>query len=85
MDNQEKQAVNQPKKTGRGGKRPGAGRPKGTSKLYAFRADKEVAAYLDRQENKTDFIKECIIRQMEAVKSQKEEEILSQFGEVIPG
>ncbi|EJW89422.1 SOS-response transcriptional repressor, partial [gut metagenome] len=31
------------------------------------------------------FIKECIIRQMEAVKSQKEEESLSQFGEVIPG
>ena len=51
MDNQEKQVINQaenqPKKPGRGGKRPGAGRPKGdgTSKLYAFRADKEVAAY----------------------------------------
>ena len=82
MDNQEKQVINQaenqPKKPGRGGKRPGAGRPKGdgTSKLYAFRADKEVAAYLDSQENKTDFIKECIIRQ--------EDEALMQLGEVMP-
>lgn len=58
MDNQE----NKPKKSGRGGRRPGAGRPKGdgTSKLYAFRADKEVAAYLDSRENKTDFIKEYV-------------------------
>lgn len=80
------QAENQPKKPGRGGKRPGAGRPKGdgTSKLYAFRADKEVAAYLDCQENKTDFIKECIIRQMEIAKSRQEDEALMQLGEVMP-
>ncbi len=90
MDNQEKQVINQaenqPKKPGRGGKRPGAGRPKGdgTSKLYAFRADKEVAAYLDCQENKTDFIKECIIRQMEVAKSRQEDEALMQLGEVMP-
>ena len=90
MDNQEKQAINQtenqPKKPGRGGKRPGAGRPKGdgTSKLYAFRADKEVAAYLDSQENKTDFIKKCITRQMEVAKSRQEEEALMQLGEVVP-
>ena len=90
MDNQEKQVINQaenqPKKPGRGGKRPGAGRPKGdgSSKLYAFRADKEVAAYLDSQENKTDFIKECIIRQMEVAKSRQEDEALMQLGEVMP-
>lgn len=90
MDNQEKQVINQaenqPQKPGRGGKRPGAGRPKGdgTSKLYAFRADKEVAAYLDSQENKTDFIKECIIRQMEVAKSRQEDEALRQLGEVMP-
>jgi len=88
MDNQEKQVTNQPenqpKKSGRGGKRPGAGRPKGTSKLYAFRADKEVATYLNNQKNKTDFIKECIIRKMEVAKKQKESKALSQFGEVIP-
>ncbi len=62
----------------------GAGRPKGTSKLYAFRADKEVAAYLDSQENKTDFIKQCITQQMEAVKHRKEDEVLMQLGEVMP-
>ena len=80
------QTENQPKKPGRGGKRPGAGRPKGdgTSKLYAFRADKEVAAYLDSQENKTDFIKKCITRQMEVAKSRQEEEALMQLGEVVP-
>ena len=37
------QSENQLNKSGRGGKRPGAGRPKGTSKLYAFRADKELS------------------------------------------
>ena len=88
MGNQEKQVIkqaeNQPKKPGRGGKRPGAGRPKGTSKLYAFRADNEVAAYLDSQENKTDFIKECIVWQMEVAKSRQEDEALMQLGEVMP-
>ena len=84
MGNQEKQVIkqaeNQPKKPGRGGKRPGAGRPKGTSKLYAFRADNEVAAYLDSQENK----KECIVWQMEVAKSRQEDEALMQLGEVMP-
>lgn len=78
------QSENQLNKSGRGGKRPGAGRPKGTSKLYAFRADKEVAAYLDSQENKTDFIKQCITQQMEAVKHRKKDEVLMQLGEVMP-
>lgn len=78
------QSENQLNKSGRGGKRPGAGRPKGTSKLYAFRADKEVAAYLDSQENKTDFIKQCITQQMKAVKHRKEDEVLMQLGEVMP-
>lgn len=78
------QSENQLNKSGRGGKRPGAGRPKGTSKLYAFRADKEVAAYLDSQENKTDFIKQCITQQMGAVKHRKEDEVLMQLGEVMP-
>lgn len=65
------------KKTGRGGKRPGAGRPKGdgTSKLYAFRADREVAAYIDSQMNKTDFIKECIVQQMEVAEVKRAERV----------
>lgn len=75
---------NQHTKSGRGGKRPGAGRPKGTSKLYAFRADKEVAAYLDSRENKTDFIKECIVRQMEVAKEDEAHQALAGWGMVIP-
>ena len=49
----------------RGGKREGAGRPKGSSKLYAFRADKDLAHFIDTQENKTQFIKDCILSCME--------------------
>ena len=48
----------------RGGKREGAGRPKIGSKLMTFRAPKEMAMYIDAQENKTDFIKACISRTM---------------------
>lgn len=50
----------------RGGARRGAGRPKGTSKLYAFRADREMAGVIDQQENKTEFIKACISKQWES-------------------
>lgn len=73
---------NQNTKPGRGGKRAGAGRPKGTSKLYAFRADNDVAAYLDSQGNKTDFIKECIIKQMKAAKGQDDGQELTHLGDV---
>ncbi len=43
-----------------------------------------MAAYLDSQENKTDIIKECIIRQREVAKSRQEDEALMQLGEVMP-
>lgn len=75
---------NQKIKPGRGGKRAGAGRPKGTSKLYAFRADNDVAAYLDCQDNKTDFIKECIAKQMFADKEIERKHRLEELGDVIP-
>ena len=45
---------------GRGGRRLGAGRPRTDSRLYTFRAPKEMADVIDSQENKTEFIKECI-------------------------
>lgn len=49
------------KKKGRGGRREGAGRPKTSdSRLYAFRADKDTADYIDTHENKTEFIRHCI-------------------------
>lgn len=44
-----------------GGKREGAGRPRGDSKLYTFRAPGNIAKIIDEQENKTDFIKNCIL------------------------
>ncbi len=53
---------NSTKKGSRGGKREGAGRPGTDSKLYTFRAPKGMAEYIDAQENKTDFIKNCIAK-----------------------
>jgi len=50
------------KKEGRGGSRPGAGRPKGDSKLYTFRAGGEIAQLLDEQKDKTAFIKQSLNR-----------------------
>lgn len=49
----------------RGGYRKGSGRPKGNSKLYAFRAGEELAHYIDSHGNKTEFIKDCICRTRE--------------------
>ena len=72
------------KKGGRGGKRIGAGRPKGTSRLYAFRADKEVADYIDRQENKTDFIRGCIIKKMATAEKENNNIQFNSLGTVVP-
>ena len=47
-------------KKGRGGRRPGAGRPKGDSRLYTFRAGGEIAEVLDSQKDRTAFIKDSI-------------------------
>ena len=52
------------RKGGRGGRRAGAGRPAGDSRLYTFRAPGEMAEVIDRQESKTDFIRGCITRAM---------------------
>lgn len=57
------------KKDGRGGARPGAGRPRTYSKLMAFRAPKEVAAYIEQHPNKSKLITDCIIRNMVAENS----------------
>ena len=50
--------------TGHGGRRPGAGRPRTSSKLYTFRAPKAIADVLDQQKSKSDFIKDCIANTM---------------------
>lgn len=49
---------------GRGGARPGAGRPRTYSKLLAFRAPKEVAAYVEQHPNKSKLITDCIVKNM---------------------
>lgn len=68
------------KKTdGRGGRREGAGRPRSGSKLYTFRAPKEIARIIEEQENKTEFIKKCI---SDVVRISEPD--FSQVGEVIP-
>ena len=59
-----------------GGKRKGAGRPLSHSKLYTLRLPESLAQIVDEQENKTDFIKGCIVRTL------KEEERLRCLGEV---
>ena len=43
-----------------GGRREGAGRPSTDSKLYSVRMPRPLAEIIDRQENKTEFIKNCI-------------------------
>lgn len=70
----------EPKKCGRGGRREGAGRPKGDSKLYTFRVPGNIAKRIDAQPNKTDFIKGCIVRAIEGKES--EEPDFSKLGEV---
>lgn len=48
------------KKSNRGGKREGAGRPKSDRKMVAFRADVDVLRKLEDVENKTVYINKCI-------------------------
>ena len=72
------------KKTPRGGARRGAGRPKGTSRLYAFRADHEMADFIDRQDNKTEFIRECVSKEIELRCRRYQESKVPDFGTVTP-
>ena len=75
------QMAKQDIKKGRGGARPGAGRPRKQeeSKLYSFRASGGISKYLDAQEQKTEFIKNCI-----AQKIMDSEPDFSQIGEAYP-
>ena len=52
----------------RGGRRQGAGRPKGDSQLFAFRAGGELAQYINMHDNKSQFVVNCIetVRRQEA-------------------
>jgi len=66
------------KKNGHGGRRSGAGRPKGDAKLYAFRAGGEISRVLDSLEDKTSFIKNSIERTIRF-----SEQGLSRLGDVL--
>lgn len=48
------------KKNGRGGRREGAGRPKGNRRLFSFRIEERLADFIDSHENRTKFIHNCI-------------------------
>lgn len=67
------------KKERRGGRREGAGRPRSDSKLYTFRAPSQMARFLDAQENKTEFIKNCIVKEISALDAN-----IRKMGEVYP-
>ena len=50
------------KKNRRGGARPGAGHPKGDSRMISFRAPGPLAEQLERMENRTEFIRQALAR-----------------------
>ena len=48
------------RKSRRGGARPGAGHPKGDSRMISFRAPGRLAEQLEGMENRTDFIRQAL-------------------------
>lgn len=53
------------KKKTRGGRRPGAGRPKGDSRMVTFRAPGDLAERLDARRNRTEFIRRSLWRALD--------------------
>ena len=49
----------------RGGRRAGAGRPKGDSRLFSFRCSGELAEKIGSMENRTEFINASLSRALE--------------------
>lgn len=70
----------------RGGRREGAGRPAGDSRLFTFRAPGPLARVIEAQENKTEFITRCIASQLTAEGDtvQESQEMLRGLGDVWP-
>lgn len=68
----------QKKKDGRGGKREGAGRPRVSVKTITFRAPENIANFINAQENKTDFIRKCVLSSMHSSPD------FSKLGEAVP-
>ena len=68
------------KKGKRGGARPGAGRPKGDSRMISFRAPGPLAEQLEEMDNRAEFIRQTL---SEAVKARIPGQVIP--GQVIPG
>ena len=66
-------------KSGRGGRRPGSGRPRGDARLYTFRAGGDIAKALDAQKDRTAFIKDSIQKAL-----QSREPDFSRIGLAVP-
>lgn len=64
------------KKENRGGRRAGAGRPKGDSRLFSFRCSGELAERLGQMENRTEFINASLSRSLDGTEG------LSRIGRV---
>ena len=68
----------------RGGARPGAGRPRGDSRMISFRAPGALADELEKVENRTEFIKksiaEALLKKERVLKIAETEENLEQGG-----
>ena len=62
-----------------GGSRQGAGRKNTNSKLYTLRLPGKLATIVDQQDNKTEYIKKCIIKSIN-----NEKYGLTQLGEIFP-
>ena len=71
-------------KKGHGGKRAGAGRPKTSFKTYSFKADEEISNMIESQQNKTQFIQDCIRTTVNLQQMPTDNPDFSKFGEVIP-
>lgn len=70
------------RKDGRGGRREGAGRPKGDSRLFSFRCPGNLASRLDGMENRTGFINTCISRALDREVYTDNDLSLSHLGQV---
>lgn len=68
----------------RGGARPGAGRPRGDSRMISFRAPGALADELEKVENRTEFIKksiaEALLKKKRVLKIAETEENLERGG-----
>lgn len=72
------------RKGGRGGKREGAGRPRGDRRLFSFRIEGKLADYIDSHESRTEFIRDCIASAYKREEAERSAASLQRLGEVYP-